>query len=302
MMNLRYLRNFLVLAETLHFGEAAKRLHMTQPPLSRQLASLEQELGIELFSRHSRSVALTPAGEDFYQNIRRLLDDYDFAVRSARGTARGERGELRIGFTMCAAWSILPRLLAAFARTHPDVTVKLDETLPRDLQGALQRGDVDIGLSFPMAVSAPLHYRPIYQEPLCAVVPGSHPLAHTSPLTVAALAAEPFITFPASTAPELHEAVMACCRQHGFEPQVRMETHLQQTIVNLVASGLGVSLVPDSMRRMQLPGATFLALADSPLVEQGIFWNDRNPNPCLAVFLDSAEGWQRDQLTAAITE
>lgn len=290
-MNIEHLRNFLVLAETLHFGRTAELLHMTQPPLSRQIAALEKELGTLLFDRHSRSVALTPAGRNFQQNITRLLDDYDFAVRSAQAAARGEGGELRIAFTMYTAWGILPDLLAAFAQTYPEVVVKLDETLPRDLKTVLRSGDADIGISFPTPVTESLRCMRITREPLCAVIPESHPLAGCEQLNVGQLATEKFITFPGTTAPELHDAIMATCRHDGFEPRIHLETHLQQTIVNLVARGLGVSLVPDSMRRLRLDGAIFKTLASSAQVEQGVFWNTRNSNPCLNSFLDTAGVW-----------
>ncbi|MFL0807786.1 MAG: LysR family transcriptional regulator [Oceanobacter sp.] len=285
-MNIRTLRNFVMVAETLHFGEAARRLHMTQPPLSRQIAALEKSLGISLFLRHSRSVQLTPAGESFCHNARRLIADYDFAVRTAQATARGERGELRIGFTMCAAWSILPDVLADFSGEYPDVSVKLDETLPRDLQQALLSGEVDLGISFPVPTSSGVCYRALFQEPLCVVLPHSHPLTRQAVVSVAELMHERFITFPPSTAPELHSALMACCRAHHFEPVIQLETHLQQTIVNLVAKGLGVALVPDSMRKMQLEGAVFKSLQQSPTVEQGVFWTDKNENPSLRLLLN----------------
>lgn len=287
-MNIRHLRHFVVLAETLHFGQAAKRLHMSQPPLSRQIVALEEYLGFELFQRHSRAVTLTPAGAGFYQQTKRILDELDFAVRSAQAMARGERGELRVGFTMCAAWSILPELLAVFGEDFPDVAVTLHETLPRDLQGALLSGDVDVGISFPVDVGNSLMYQPLFCEPLCAVLPAGHTLETSESIRAEALANDSFITFPASTAPELHDAVMSCCQRAGFTPNIHLQTQLQQTIVNLVARGLGVSLVPDSMRRMQLQGAVFKSLEWSPLVEQGLFWSANNHNPCLTPFLQTA--------------
>lgn len=287
MIDFRQLRYFLALTEHLHFGRAAEALHITQPPLSRQIAALEEELGTPLFARHSRSVELTAAGRDFQQHARALLSGLDLAVRAARATARGERGELRIGFTMLAAWTLLPRLLKTFTDGHPEVKLVLNEVLPRDLGPALDNGEVDVALTFPEREPGQRLYRTLQREPLCAVLPADHPLAQTAELDVAKLAGEPFITFPPATAPALHESVMDCCRQHGFAPSVRMETHLQQTIVNLVAEGLGVSLVPDSMRRMQLPGVAFRAIADSPQVEYGAAWSPHNDNPCLAAFLRS---------------
>ncbi len=287
-MEIRQLRYFVALAETLHFGRAAERLHITQPPLSRQIAALEDELGTVLFARSSRSVALTPAGVDFYGHATRLLYGLDLAAHSARATALGERGELRLGFTMYAAWNVLPGVIKRFSQSHPYVFLRLSEAVPQSLQEALEQGRADVGISFPLHVTGALRYQPLYREPLCAVLPHDHALAGRSCISAGDLTGEQFVTFPRETAPALHEVVMACCREYGFQPNIRLETHLQQTIVNLVAEGLGVSLVPDSMRRMQLSGAVFRSLEHSPMIEQGIYWNEHNANPCREGFMTCA--------------
>ena len=281
MPELRQLRYFIAVAETLHFGRAAERLHITQPPLSRQIAELEAELGTPLLQRNSRSVQLTAAGRSFYQHAREVLAALDLAMRTARAVGKGETGELCIGFTMVAAWSLLPRLLGQYRQRFPQVAVKLEEIVPRDLEQALTSGRVDIGISFPAASGSRLHYRRLQDEPLCVVLPAGHPLAACATLDITQLANEDFISFPASTAPALHAAIHGHCRAHGFTPRVRLETHLQQTIVNLVAEGLGIALVPDAMRRMQLPGAVFRPLQDAPRIEQGVFWSGGNDNPCV---------------------
>ncbi len=285
MIELRQLRYFMALAEHLHFGKAAESLHITQPPLSRQIAALEVDLGVVLFSRHSRSVELTAAGRDFYQHAKTALAGLDLAIRSTRASARGERGELRVSFTMVAAWILLPELLKAYSDAYPAVSLVLDEVLPRDIGPVLERGEADVALTFPSSGAKSLCYRTLRCEPLCAVLPASHPLAAAAEFGIAALADEPFIAFPRQTAPALHEAVMTCCGLAGFEPKIRLETHLQQTIVNLVAEGLGVAVVPDSMRKMQMPGVAFRTLERSPLVEYGVLWSPRNENPCLSTFL-----------------
>lgn len=282
------MRYFVALAETLHFGRAAQRLHITQPPLSRQIAALERQLSVRLFRRHSRAVALTPAGADFYRHAVRLLADAERAQGSARAIARGASGELRLGFTMYAAWNVLPKLVRAFSAAHPQVALALEETLPRDLEQALAEGRADAGISLPLARPTRLRYRALCREPLWAVVPRTHPLARCRRIAVSDLADEPFVTFPRSTAPALHEAVTTCCEGHGFTPSIRLETHLQQTIINLVAEGLGVSLVPGSIRRIRLPGAAFRPIIDPPLIEQGLYWHAENSNPCLAALLSCA--------------
>lgn len=300
-LDLRQLRYFVMLAETLHFGRAAERLHITQPPLSRQIAALEATLGTPLFVRHSRSVALTAAGSHFLAHARRLLADLELAVNSTQAAANVTHRELRLGFTMYAAWNVLPGLVRAYGDACPDDALLLDETLPRDLQQALMSGRIDIGISFPLLVGDALHYRPLLREALCVVLPERHVLAASARVPVAALSRESFVTFPATTAPALHEAVMACCRAARFEPRIRLEAHLQQTIVNLVAAGLGVALVPDSMRRMRLPGAVFRPLSESPIVEQGLYWNARNDNPALRDMLEIAESLAMDGETRGST-
>lgn len=288
MIEFRQLRYFTLLAETLHYGRAAELLHITQPPLSRQIAALENEMGVQLFARTSRSVQLTQAGEQFYRHAKTLLADLDCARRNTQATARGEQGELRLSFTMSAAWNLLPNLARTYMSERPAVQLRLAETLPRDLQAALSNGSTDIGIAFPSHLPRHLRYLALHHEPLCAVLPVNHPLARQVCIDVARLADEPFISFPASTAPALHDALFSCCREYGFTPQIRLETHLQQTIVNLVSVGLGVALVPGSMRRMQLEGAVLRPLQASPLIEQGLYWNPDNDNPCLPGFLDCA--------------
>ena len=285
MIDLRQLRAFIALAEHLHFGKAAASLHLTQPPLSRQIAALEVELGVTLFFRHSRSVVLTAAGRDFYPQAKQILLGLDVAVRSVRAAAQGERGELRLSFTMVAAWILLPKLLKIYSAAYPEVRLILNEVLPKDLALVLERGEADVALTFSASHPSSLRYQRLHAEPLCVVLPASHPLAAAPQFQLAALANESFITFPAQTAPALHQAVMRSCHDAGFEPQIRLETQLQQTIVNLVAEGLGVSLVPEAMRKMQMPGVIFRPLEHSPTVELGLMWPVQHDNPCLSHFL-----------------
>ena len=289
MMDFRQLRYFVALAETLHFGRAAERLHITQPPLSRQIAALEASLSVQLLARHSRQVALTAAGADFYDHAVRLLADAERAGDSARATAAGAAGELRLGFAMYAAFNLLPRLVRSFSDEHPRITLNLEEILPRDIEQALAEQRIDVGIGMPIGRPGRLAYRALAQEPLCAVLPATHPLAGQATIDVGALADEPFVTLPRTTAPALHDAVLTCCAAHGFVPHIRLETHLQQTIVTLVAEGLGVSLVPASLARLRLDDAVFAAIDRSPSIEQGLYWRRGDDNPCLAAFIASAE-------------
>jgi len=243
---------------------------------------------VVLFKRTSRQVELTAAGRHFHAQAARIIESLDIAIRTTQATERGERGWLRVCFTMSAAWSVLPPLIKVYGQAYPDADIQLSEVLPRELNASLMSGNADIGIAFPWQRPAGLEYLCIHREPLCAVLPSGHQLATNREIDVAALACEPFITFPATTAPALHELVVGCCRDHGFEPHIYLETHLQQTIVNLVAEGLGVSLVPQSMSKMQLPGAVFRPVSKPRIVEQGVIWAAGNDNPCLALFLSCA--------------
>ena len=290
-MDFRQLRYFVALADTLHFGRAAALMHISQPPLSRQIAALEEELGVQLFKRSTRQVELTAAGRHFHEQAVRIIEALNTAVRSTQATERGERGVLRVGFTMSVAWSVLPPLIKAYSDAYPEADIQLSEVLPRELNDALTSGSVDVGIAFPWQRPPGLEYLAVFTEPLCAVLPAGHRLAKQKTVNVGDLADEPFITFPAATAPALHEMVIGCCREHGFEPRIRLETHLQQTIVNLIAEGLGVSLVPQSMSKMQLPGAVFRPVTAPRMVEQGVIWAAGNDNPCLACFLACARAF-----------
>ena len=285
MIEHRQLRYFLALAEHLHFGKAAQAVHLTQPSLSRQIAALEEKLGTALFARHSRAVSLTAAGADFRQHARAVIAALDLAVRSTQASARGEQGELRVSVTSVAAWTLMPALLKRYTESYPAVRVELNELLPKDLGAAVEAGDTDLALTFRMLEGEHTRYFPLHTEALCAALPASHPGASDPAFNLAQLRDEPFILCPRVNASLLHDSVHECCRRAGFVPRTRIQPHLQQTIVNLVAEGLGVSLVPASMRKMQLPGVVFRTLDDSPSIEFGILWNRHNDNPCLGNFL-----------------
>lgn len=293
MIDLRQLRYFITLAETLHFGRAAAQLHISQPPLSRQIAALEQELGVALFARNSRHVSLTPAGRHFHEQTARLARGLEEAIHGTRAVARGELGMLHVGFTMSAAWNVMPPLARQFGEACPEVSLHLTEVLPSALSDALLAGSIDAGIAFSWQRTAGLEYLRVHVEPLCAVLPARHRLARSESVDIAALAGEPFVMVLDEAAPALRELVIGSCRDHGFEPHIRLETQLQQTIVNLVAEGLGVSLVPESLGKMRLPGAVFRPVGHPRKVEQGVMWAVSNDNPCLAPFLACARQFAR---------
>ncbi|PLZ01503.1 LysR family transcriptional regulator [Burkholderia sp. WAC0059] len=290
MIDVKPLRYFVTLAETRHFGRAAVRLHLSQPPLSRQLAALEASLGVKLIERSPRSVTLTAAGERFYADARAILAAIEQAAHNARAAASGAAGALAIGFTMCAAYSVVPGYARAFGAAWPEVTLHLREVVSNDLAAQVLNGQIDAAIMFPGTGDRGLASRTIVTEPLCVALSRGHPRARARRLKIGQLAGEPFVLAAEEVAPTLRAAIVGHCRTGGFEPDVRFEVQLQQTVLSLVDEGVGVALVPESMCKAQLPGVVFRPLADAPSIEQVLVWSPGNRNPCLARFLELAGG------------
>jgi DNA-binding transcriptional LysR family regulator len=285
MIDIRQMRYFVTLAETLHFGRAAQRLHLTQPPLSRQIAALENELGVKLLERHSRHATLTHAGKTFLEDARAVLASFDQACRNAKTADRGELGELAIGFMMHAAYTVLPGLARRYMAAYPDVEVRLREVVPNVLVEDVLAGRFDAGIMFFPGAVRGLEIRPVYREKLCLAVHASHPLSGRTGAKARDLKDQPLIVTSADSAPTIRRAVEDYCRSAGFAPTIRLEAQLQNTIVNLVAENLGLALVPDSMRKLTLPSVCFLSLKGAPTVEHVVVWRPSNLNPALRNFL-----------------
>ncbi|WP_108661287.1 LysR substrate-binding domain-containing protein [Acuticoccus kandeliae] len=288
MIDIRQLRYFVALAETLHFGRAAERLNVTQPPLSRQLSALEKELGVTLIERHSRRASLTHAGAQFLTDSRAVLVAFDQACRNAKRASAGEIGELTIGFMMHAAYGSVPVLARRFLAACPEVRLHLLEAVPSGLVEALREGRYDAVVTFRPEPSAGIETTVVHREPLCVAVPEAHPLAAAALVDVEMLAGEPLVAAPQHVTPTLRQAINDYFARAGLEPVVRLETQLQQTIVSLVAESIGVALVPRSVERVGVSGVRFRPLADAPVVEQVLAWRTANLNPALGHFLTVA--------------
>lgn len=288
MIDIKPLRYFVTLAETRHFGRAAARLNLSQPPLSRQLAALEANLGVTLIERSPRSVTLTAAGERFYADAKAILVAMEHAVSNARAAAHGDAGKLAIGFTMCAAYNVVPGYARAFGAAFPEVALHLREVVSNDLAVQVLAGQIDAAIMFPNVLDKGLATRTILSEPLCVALSRGHPRARARRLKIAQLAGEPFVLASEEVAPSLRSTILEHCRSGGFEPDIRFEVQLQQTVLSLVDEGVGVALVPASMRRAQLAGVVFRPLVNAPLIEQVLAWSPVNRNPCLARFLELA--------------
>jgi DNA-binding transcriptional LysR family regulator len=281
--DLRLLRYFVVLAETLHFGRAAARLAISQPPLSRQIHTLEQDLGAELFVRGARGVRLTPAGEALLPHARRLLREADALAAGAKELGRGEVGVVRLGFISTAAYNVLPRVLPEFRRRHPGIRLSLVESTSDAQFTGLRDDTLDVGLVIPPVLEA-LQYAPLLHEPLIAALPASR--RWPRPLPLARLAAEPFILFPRRSSQGLYDLIVGLCASAGFAPRIEQEAIQMPTIVSLVAAGIGVALVPASVAKMRRTDVVYRRLAEpGPPMEVGLAWNEASQTPAVAAFV-----------------
>lgn len=287
MLDIKPLRYFVALAETRNFHRAAARLHLSQPPLSRQIAALERELGTPLFERSTRVVTLTPAGESFYRDAVAILEALQRAQVQARATAAGERGMLRIGFTMAAAYSVIPRYVRAMRTAWPDVRVELKEVVSDELPERVMGGEIDLGVMFDNGARPGLARRRVLSEPLCVALPRTHPRGRARLLRITDLKDDSFAMTAADAGSRLNADVLDFCRRHGFEPRVSFEVRLQQTMLSLVNDAHCVALVPDSMRRVHMQDIAFKRLHDAPAVDLFLAWSEANRNPCLPGFFQA---------------
>ena len=280
MIELRPLRQFAALAEELHFGRAAARLHMTQPPLTQAIQNLERELGAKLFERSQRSVALSPAGAALLPAVERLLRAADDLPRQAQAAAAGALGQLRLAFVSSIAYGPLPRWLQSFRAAQPGVALQLREATLDVQQDAFDAGEVDAGFVLHAAGAPPPLGRAatVLYEPLVLALPESHPLAPRRRPAFERIAAEPLVIFPRRIAPSLFDAIVGHYRAQGATPRIAQEAIQMQTIVNLVSAGIGIAWVPASLMQLQRPGVVYRPLASTPLAcETSLVWREPAP-------------------------
>jgi DNA-binding transcriptional LysR family regulator len=288
-VELRALRYFVALAEELHFGRAAQRLSMTQPPLSQALAKLERELGVRLIERTRRKVELTVAGGAFLDEARATLARAAQAVELAQRAQRGEVGRLAVGYLAATAYTLLPLALRAFRSDFPGVKLELRElTIPQQ-HTALLRGDIDVAILRPPVSEAELAAETILAEPFVLALPARHPLRALRRVPVKRLAGEPFVMFPRQPGLVFHDLVMDFCLRAGFTPRVAQEAYQTHTVVGLVAACIGVALVPASAQKLGLAGVAYRSLREAtPQSRTAIAWRRADASPAIRAFLEAA--------------
>ncbi|MEV8592475.1 LysR substrate-binding domain-containing protein [Streptomyces sp. NPDC052012] len=289
-MELRHLRYFVAVAETRHFGKAAENLHMAQPPLSQAIRRLESELGVELFTRTTRQVALTGAGEVFRTDAERILTAVDEAVARVARFAAGAEGVLRIGLTGAASYRQLPALARLMKRAMPQVMLEVHTEMltPAQETGLIERR-LDVGLLRPPVRQDGIAHRTVATEPLVVAVPERHRLAEADVVRVEQLRHEDFVLYGATSGSVVYDAVVRSCLASGFYPHRAYEVTETSAALALVAAGLGVAVLPDSIRAAPREGVVCKDIEDALTVRLDLAWREDDTSPLLRSLLTVLE-------------
>jgi DNA-binding transcriptional LysR family regulator len=288
-MELRHLRYFAAVAETCHFGRAAERLHMAQPPLSQAIRQLEAEMEVALFTRTTRQVSLTPAGEAFHRDVTLVLAAIEDAVRRAQRIASGRSGVLRVAFTGTAAYRYLPRIARVVKTELPEVGLEIHADLLTPAQEqALLESRVDLGVLRPPVSDEGIAHRTIAHERLVAALPAGHRLVDEPGLAMVDLRPEGFVVY-ATGGSVVNDAVNRSCRTAGFSPRVEHKVAGTSVLLGLVAGGLGVALVPESVQAAGIDGVVFREVEGAGSVDLALAWRAGDTNPLLLELLTTLE-------------
>ncbi|HYA87188.1 MAG TPA: LysR family transcriptional regulator [Nitrospirota bacterium] len=289
-MELRHLKYFVAVAEELHYGRAAKRLHIAQPPLSQQIMNLEDELGVKLFDRTRRTIRMTDAGVYFLKEAQQILSHVEQAAETARRIYRGQSGRLVVGFVGSVVHTFLPAGLRLFHERFPDVELVLQELNTAEQIKSLHAEQIDVGFLYLDVQDTLLSSRLLTQVPLMVVLPKKHPLANRKSLHIRELAQEPFIANTRSSEPVVRDAFISMCHAAGFSPKITQEAGQVQTVLGLVDAGLGVCLLPEFIRNIRRPGVQYIPLTGSPLtVKLAVVWRSDNFSTLVKSFINVFE-------------
>lgn len=283
-METRHLKYFIAVAEERHFGRAATKLHMAQPPLSQQIRQLEEQLGTPLLLRTTRKVELTPAGQVLLDRGRVVLRELEVLESDVRQVGQGAAGVLRVGFTGTATYRLMPVIVQAARRSLPGLRITVQgEMLTPQMEAALEEGRLDAAVLRPPVHSAGIVLKLLEQDQLVAALPADSPLAEKGTLELAALSGEEFISYPGYSA--VSSIFVDACRGAGFQPRVVQEAKETSTLLSLVAAGMGIALVPMTSRMFSFQGVAFRPLRNPPPVDLAVAWNSGSETPLLESFL-----------------
>lgn len=286
-MNLRHIRYFVTVAEELHFSRAARKLHISQPPLSMSVQQLENELGFQLFIRTNKSVSLTDAGRLFYQEALQLLRHADEMRQVGERVAKGVVGHLRVGFASSMLFRGLHDMVRAYRARYPDVEVSLHELNSSEQLKALQREQIDIGFVHNHQNEPGISTHLFVAEPFICCLTADHALAGAAVVPVGALGKETILLFPRTLSPHYYDRIMAICVNAGFSPYIIHEVRNWLTIVEMVSQSLGIALVPESMSRLRKPGVVYRPIDDHAILsETHCVWRSDSRSILIRNFLD----------------
>lgn len=287
-MELRHLKYFVAVAEELHFSRAAERVGIAQPPFSQQIKALEGEVGAPLLLRTKRSVKLTAAGQVFLVEARKALVQADQALQAARRAARGEVGQLIVGFVSSAVYGKFANVFGLMRQRYPDVSLVLQDLTSEQQAEAMRAQRLDVGLVRPpLMTPESLAVRSIAREALMVVLPEKHPLAKQQRIALPDLAREAFVLVPRHLGPGFFDQVISLCALAGFVPKVVQEARTTQTIVSLIAGGLGVSIVPASLQSLRRKGVVYrMFKPPAPTIELAVMWRPHEVSPVVNAFLE----------------
>ena len=289
-IELRHLRYFVAVAEERHFGRAAARLHVAQPPLSQQIRKLEEMLGYPLFTRTSRSVSLTSAGEALLQRARRTLRNVQRDIDETRSIGRGDVGSLHVGFIGSAMLSALPGIFRSYREAYPRVRLHLHESFTALVMEGLENGTLDAGILRDGDPVEGVDVTAILSEPFVAVLPATHHCAKQKSISPAVLRGEPFIYYPRSAGARAYEKPLTLCEEHGFRPQIVQEASHWLSILRLIGAGLGVSIAPACVRRIASAEVVCLPLRGAKAVSNvELAWLAGDARPIVERFKQIAE-------------
>ncbi|MEK4884861.1 LysR substrate-binding domain-containing protein [Bacillus sp. FSL W8-1127] len=287
MLELRHLKYFVTVAEELHFGKAAARLNMAQPPLSSQIRQLEEEIGVPLFHRTKRKVELTKEGQVFLEKVYLILKNLEDAIETVRMVNRGEIGEIAIGFISSASYDILPAIIQHYRKKYPNIHIDLLQLTTEEQVKALHEGRIDVGILCHPIENDNVLFEVIRQEPMVIALPKDHPLAReTSSINLNDLSNDPFIVTGRKANQRHYDTLIKLCYQAGFSPKVVQETKELSTVLSLVSSGMGVALVPASIQSIFKNKVIYRNIRNHPYTTTALAWKSGNLSPTVRAFIE----------------